>query len=123
MKLMGVPNLDQLAALIRRKRMELRPRQSLRFFASRCNISPAYLCFIETGILKSPPTTKVLSTIAYELELDSLVLFLLAGRIDEKYYDKLQKSKKKHPDWRPLRKKKNRDIHGNIRPDEPYVRS
>lgn len=118
MKLMGVPNLDLLGKVIRRKRMDIWPPITLRNFASQCNISPAYLSFIENGILQSTPTMKVLSAIAYELDMDCLDLFLLAGRIDQKYYDEVLKSMKEHPDWKPLRRERNIDVNGNYRPDD-----
>lgn len=117
MKLMGEPNLYVLGEVIRRMRMDIRPPQSLRSFAVRCNISPTYLSFIERGVLRSPPTTGVLTTIAYELDMDCIDLFLLAGRIDKKYYNDVLKARKKYPDWEPLRKQKDRDVHGNYRPD------
>lgn len=117
MKLMGEPNLDALGQVIRMMRMDIKPPQTLRSFASRCNISPTYLSFIERGVLRSPPTTGVLTTIAYELDIDCIGLFLLAGRIDKKYYKEVLKARKRHPDWKPMRKQKNMDAHGNYRPD------
>lgn len=117
MKLMGEPDLGALGQMIRMMRMDIMPPQTLRSFASRCNISPTYLSFIERGVLRSPPTMSVLSTIAYELDTDCIDLFLLAGRIDKQYYRDVLKARKKHPDWKPFRKQKNRDYHGNYRPD------
>lgn len=43
---------------------------------------------------------KVLTTIAYELDMDCLKLYLLSGRKDELCCDRLTESILKHPDYR-----------------------
>ena len=60
---------------------------------------------------------KVLTTIAYELDMDCLKLYLLSGRMDELCCDRVTESRLKHPDWKQMWKVEDVDVYGYYRPD------
>jgi HTH-type transcriptional regulator, competence development regulator len=79
--------------IIRDLRMKRTDFTSLRDFARRVGLSPAYLSRIENE-KEPPPSEKVIERLAEALEADKYELFGYAGKVPIEFYDAFEKNPK-----------------------------
>jgi transcriptional regulator with XRE-family HTH domain len=69
---------------LREAKQASNPGFSVRKFAKKVGVSPAWISRIETGDAKSPPSEEVIVKLAEELGENPIVLLALANRISSK---------------------------------------